>query len=358
MDVAGLDRAAIFAHADGAAVAALFAATHPERVSALALFNPIVRTAWADDYPWGARPEDEHEFRAQIWRLWHTDDPTVDQIEYFSGDVGVAGDDPAFRRWFARSLRYLMTAAEFEAYSDVWMDTDVRHVLPSIQAPTTVLHAPESAEDRGLNAAIAAAIPGATVRELPGVYFIPMIGDIDAIVDAVAEHLRVDRPTPATDRILASVLFTDIVDSTRRAAELGDATWKDLLAQHDEIERDRLARFGGRFVHTTGDGMLATFDGPARAVHCALEIAHAVQPLGLEIRAGIHTGEVERSQGEVQGLAVHIGARVAAKAGPSEVFVSRTVKDLVAGSGLAFEDAGEHELKGVPDTWRLYRVVG
>jgi class 3 adenylate cyclase len=250
-----------------------------------------------------------------------------------------------------------MTPAELEAYDDVWMDTDVRHVLGSIQAPTVVLHAPEGADGRGLNAAIAEAIPRATARELPGVFLIPMIGNIDAIVDAVAEHLRVDRPAPATDRVLASVLFTDIVDSTRRAAELGDATWKDLLAQHDEIERDQLERFGGRFVHTTGDGMLATFDGPARAVHCALEIADAVRPLGLEIRAGVHTGEVELMDAEVQGLAVHIGARVAAMAGPSQVFVSRTVKDLVAGSGLIFADAGEYELKGVPDRWRLYRVT-
>ena len=245
-----------------------------------------------------------------------------------------------------------------EAWDEVWMETDIRHLLPSIQAPTVVLHRRDPDGDVGPWRAIVDAIPGATRIELPGTEFVPMLGDVEALVDAVAAHLRVERPVRVSDRVLASVLFTDIVDSTRRAAELGDAEWKALLGRHDELERTMLERFDGRFIHTTGDGMLATFDGPARAVHCAQEIAQAVRPPGVEIRAGVHTGEVELHGDGVQGLAVHIGARVAAKAGPSEVWVSRTVKDLVAGSGLTFEDAGEHELKGVPDRWRLYRVAG
>lgn len=177
-------------------------------------------------------------------------------------------------------------------------------------------------------------------------------------LDAIRKFLGVERPPVEPDRILATVLFTDIVDSTRKAAELGDATWRVLLATHDERAKSEIARHRGTYIHSTGDGLIATFDGPARAVRSALAIAEALAPLGLEIRAGCHTGEIERSDGDVQGLAVHIGARVAAMAGPSEVWTSSTVKDLTAGSDLTFEDAGEHELKGVPDRWRLYRVVG
>jgi class 3 adenylate cyclase len=288
--------------------------------------------------------------------MFTTPEPSPELMGLLSGDLGPAGDDRSFRRYWARSLRYLMSPAEFEAFDRIWMDTDVRPVLPALQVPTVILHRSDPAEE-GAYEAVRALIPGATRVELPGTEFLPIIGDIDAVVDAVAEHLRVVRPAPDLDRVLASILFTDIVDSTRLAADLGDAEWKRRLAAHDDASRDALARFGGSFVHSTGDGLLATFDGPARAVRCAHAIADAVRPLRLQIRAGVHTGEVERRGDDVQGLAVHIGARVAAMAGPNDVLVSRTVKDLVAGSGLAFEDAGEHELKGVPDRWRLYRVV-
>ena len=193
--------------------------------------------------------------------------------------------------------------------------------------------------------------------ELPGNDYLPWAGQPEALLDEIEEFLTGARPVPDAERVLATVLFTDIVGSTERAAELGDQRWKQLLALHDERARTEIERHRGRFVHTTGDGLLATFDGPARAVRCALAIGETVRPLGLEIRAGCHTGEVELADADVQGLAVHIGTRVAAAAHPSEVMVSQTVKDLVAGSGLAFEDAGEHELKGVPDRWHLYRVV-
>jgi class 3 adenylate cyclase len=251
-----------------------------------------------------------------------------------------------------------MTPAEFESSERIWLQTDVRDILPSIHAPTLLMHRHDP-DDEGSTEweMLERSIPGAVRRELPGTEGNWFIGDVDAIVDAVAAHLRVDRPVRVADRVLASILFTDIVESTRRAAELGDADWRALLARHDDVARSQLERFDGRYIHTTGDGMLATFDGPARAVHCAVAIVEAVRPLGLEIRAGVHTGEVEVHGDDVQGIAVHIGARVAAKAGHSEVWVSRTVKDLVAGSGLTFEEAGEHELKGVPDRWHLYRVV-
>jgi class 3 adenylate cyclase len=356
VETVAMERPAIFAFADGAAVACLFAGTHPEKISSLCLYAPTVRTSWAEDFPWGTREDASDEFRARIWEMFTTPEPSPELMGLLSGDLGPAGDDPSFRRYWARSLRYLMSPAEFEAFDRIWMDTDVRPVLPALRVPTVILHRSHPAEE-GAYEAVRARIPGATRVELPGTEFMPIIGDIDAVVDAVAAHLRVVRPAPDLDRVLASILFIDIVDSTRLAADLGDAEWKRRLAAHDDASRDALARFGGSFVHSTGDGLLATFDGPARAVRCAQSIADAIRPLRLQIRAGVHTGEVERRGDDVQGLAVHIGARVAAMAGPNDVLVSRTVKDLVAGSGLAFEDAGEHELKGVPDRWRLYRVV-
>ena len=204
---------------------------------------------------------------------------------------------------------------------------------------------------------LASKIQGAKLVALPGTDYLPWFDEPDALLDEVEEFLTGVRPVPEADRVLATVLFTDIVDSTKRAAEIGDQKWKRLLAAHHERTRAVLSRHRGREVDTTGDGFFATFDGPARAVRCAQAIEASVRGLGIEVRAGLHTGEVELAGDQVEGLAVHVGARVAALAGPSEVLVSSTVKDLVAGSGLTFEDAGEHELKGVPDRWHLYRVV-
>jgi class 3 adenylate cyclase len=236
----------------------------------------------------------------------------------------------------------------------IWNETDIRDVLPAVHVPTLIIAFEGDDVDREQAAHVASLMPAAELVVLPG-------REAEAPpaswVEPITAFLGVDRPV-SLDRVLASVLFTDIVDSTPRAAALGDSAWRSLLAHHDEIAKRMLERFGGRYVHTTGDGMLAVFDGPARAVHCARETIDAVRGLGLEIRAGVHTGEVELTDDDVQGLAVHIGARVAAMAGPSEVWTSSTVKDLTAGSGLTFEDAGEHELKGVPDRWRLYRVAG
>ncbi len=237
-------------------------------------------------------------------------------------------------------------------------DIDTRAVLPTIRVPTLVLHrAGDTRVKPEEGRWIAKRIPNAKYVEVPGEDHLAWAGDVDPVLDEVEDFLTGTRRAPSADRVLATVLFTDIVGSTAKASELGDQEWKRLLQRHHEAVRRVLERFRGQEVDTAGDGFLATFDGPARAVHAAGAIRDAVRPLGLEIRAGVHTGEVELSGGDVTGIAVHTGARVAALAGPSEVLVSSTVKDLVAGSGIEFEERGEHELKGVPGTWRLYAVV-
>jgi class 3 adenylate cyclase len=239
-----------------------------------------------------------------------------------------------------------------------YWQTDVRAILPTIHVPTLVLHRARDAwADVRSARYVADHIPGSRFVELPGRDHAPWGEEMDVLVSEIEEFLTGERRARETDRILATVLFTDIVGSTRKAAEIGDARWKELLAEHDEVAKAEIARARGRYIRSTGDGLFATFDGPARAVRCALSIGSSVRSLGIEIRAGCHTGEIELADDHVRGLAVHIGARVSEAAGPGEVLVSSTIKDLTAGSGLVFEDVGEHELKGVPDRWRLYRVV-
>jgi class 3 adenylate cyclase len=245
------------------------------------------------------------------------------------------------------------------ALETMWRETDVRHVLPAVHVPTLVLH---RTDDQAYMVAgarfLAEHVSGARFVELPGGDHLPWEGDSDAIVSEIDRFLRSVRDEEAElDRVLATVMFTDIVGSTERTSAFGDRAWREHLADHDRLVRASLARYRGREIKTLGDGFLATFDGPARAVRCALAITSAVRDLGIEVRIGLHTGEIELDGDDIRGIAVHIGARVAALAGDSEVLVSSTVKDLVAGSGLVFEDAGEHELKGVPDRWKLYRVV-
>jgi class 3 adenylate cyclase len=235
---------------------------------------------------------------------------------------------------------------------------DIRHVLPTIRVPTLVIH---RTGDRDANVEegrwIAAQIPNARFVELPGEDHIPWVGDQDAVLDEIQEFLTGVRSVPEFNRVLATVLFTDIVDSTERATQLGDRAWRDLLDSHHALVRKELARFRGREIKTIGDAFIATFDGPARAVRCACSIRDRVSELGIEIRAGVHTGEIELSDGDIGGIAVHIAARVIAAAQPSEVLVSNTVKDLVAGSAIEFGDRGAHVLKGVPDEWRLFAVT-
>ena len=332
----------------------IFAATYPDRTAALITLGCFAkRRDPDDDYPWAPTPEGREETAADVELNWGHLRP--EDVEYYAPSR--VGDEP-----FVRNLeRYLRRAASPGAAAALLrMNSfiDVRGVLPTIQAPTLVLH---RTGDHDVNVAegryLASRIPGAAFVELPGADHWISAGNTDEIADEVEEFLTGTRPVPEPDRVLATVLFTDIVGSTERAAELGDRRWRELLGTHDSAVRRELERFRGREVDTAGDGFFATFDGPARAVRCAISIGDAVRPLGVEVRAGIHTGECEVDGPKVRGIAVHTGARVASLAGPGEVLISKTVKDLVAGSGLEFEDRGVHELKGVPGEWQLYAAV-
>ena len=348
MDDVGSERAALFGYSEGGPMCCLFAATHPERTSALVLYGTYAkRRDPDDDYPWCATWDERQAYAAEIEREWGTE-----------ADLGtmIPNADPVMRRWWAARAR---AAASPGAARDLILmnsQIDVRHVLPVISVPTLVLHRTGDRDSRPEEGRyIAERIPGARFVELSGDVHVPII-DSDEILDEVEEFLTGTRPAHEPDRVLATVLFTDIVGSTRRAAELGDRRWRELLERHDAAVRRELERFRGTEVDTAGDGFLATFDGPARAVRCAEAIRAALRPLDLEITAGVHTGELELSNGRVAGIAVHIGARVAARARSGEVLVSSTVKDLVAGSGIEFTERGIHELKGVPGEWRLYVV--
>jgi class 3 adenylate cyclase len=264
-------------------------------------------------------------------------------------------DDPRAREMFARFQRYAATPAMLEQVFLMFLDIDVRSILPTVDVPTLILHRRgDQAVNRRGSEWMATQIPDAKYVELTGIDHAVYAGDSDAIIDEIEEFLTGVRRATEVDRVLATVMFTDIVDSTKRASAMGDRSWRDLLESQNEVIRGELARYRGHEVKTLGDGMLATFDGPARAIRCALAVTEAVRPLGIEVRVGLHTGEVEIVDDDVAGIAVHIAARVGALAGTGEVLVSSTVKDLVAGSGIAFTERGEHELKGIPDRWRLF----
>jgi class 3 adenylate cyclase len=350
MDAASSETAALFGAGRAGVMAMLFAATHPERVRALVLYDTWAKNLRSDDHPYGATTAEDDAF-----------------VNRFVAEMGTAQNldlqapsglgDERFVRWWARFERLITSPAGFRELAEVRRNSDVRAVLPLIQAPTLVLH---RAGDRIVpvdqGRYLGQAIPNARFVELAGDDHIPFVGDADAIVDEVQEFLTGARPIPDTDRVLATVLFTDIVGSTERAAALGDRSWRELLQQHHALVRDELERFRGVEIDTAGDGFMASFDGPARAIRCACAIQDAVSQLRLEIRAGVHTGECERIGDKLSGIAVHIAARVAGTAGPGQVLVSQTVRDLVAGSGIEFEDRGEHRLKGVSETWRLFAV--
>ena len=351
MDAARSETAATFGGARGGAMTILFAATYPERVRGLILYDTLAKTIRSDDHPYGQTPEEQRRFFARFVAEMGTG-------KNLDLQGRSAAQDERFRRWWARFERLVATPTAYRELADVFRDLDIRSVLPSIQAPTLVLHRtgdPIIPVDQAHY--LAKAIPNARLVELPGVDHLPFLGDQDAIVDEVEEFLTGARPAPRTDRVLATVLFTDIVGSTGYAARVGDREWGALLEQHHALVRKEIERYLGREIDNAGDGFFATFDGPARAIRCAEAVVEGVRDLGIEIRAGVHTGECELIDGKIGGITVSIGARVAATAGASEVRVSQTVKDLVAGSGLTFEDAGDHELKGVPDRWRLYRVM-
>jgi class 3 adenylate cyclase len=356
MDAAASEQAILFGDGDdGAPLAAVFAAANPDRTRALILSSARAKVLKAPDYPWGYEPSALDVWDSERESFWGTDAYARRWLRAVAPSVA---NDDRIVRWYSRLLRQSASPGTEAAYSRWMAAVDLRGMLSAIHIPTLVLHRTGDQEipiEGGRD--LADRIAGARFVELPGIDSFPWAGDQEALLAEVAVFATGSRPTEEAHRVLATVLFTDIVGSTERAAELGDARWKELLAAHDAKAKAEIDRFRGRYVNTTGDGLLATFDGPARAVRCAEAILEAVGPLGFEVRAGCHTGEIELEGEHVRGIAVHIGARVEALAGPGEVLVSSTVKDLVAGSGLVFEDAGEHELKGVPDAWRLYRVI-
>ena len=352
MDAVGVERAAVFGHSEGGAMSALFAATYPHRTRALVMSGAAARTRWEADYPIGAPDADVDELEQSILDGWG-----VDLIRSLLHQLApsIADDEELVQAHTRAALRAASPAAA-AALTRMSAMIDIRHVLPAIRVPTLVLYR----ADEGLAEAsryLGERIADARVVELPGADHMPWFGDHAAVLDEVEEFLTGVRPHPALDRVLATVLFTDIVGSTELAADLGDRRWKELLEHHNVVVRRELARFRGRELSTAGDGFLATFDGPARAVACAVAIRDAARLLGLQIRFGLHTGELELAGAEIRGIAVHTGARVADIAGPGEVLASSTVKDLVAGSGLEFEDRGSHVLRGVPGEWHLYAVA-
>ena len=356
MDALGSDRAVLLGSDATGPLAVLFAATYPERTSALIIYGSEAADAWAPDYPDGWTEEEYDAYLEELERRWGQPDYVREYIKTMAPSLTL---DQQALETYTTAFRMTGGPGTALALETMWRETDVRDVLPAVHVPTLVLH---RTGDQVYPVAggrfIAEHISDARFVELTGSDHLAWEGDSDAIISEIERFLRSVRDEEAElDRVLATVMFTDIVGSTERASALGDRRWKDLLAAHHDVVRHLLARYRGREIDTAGDGFLATFDGPARAVRRARSTVEAVRPLGLEIRAGCHTGEVELDGDGVRGIAVHIGSRVGALAGPSEVLVSSTVKDLVAGSGLVFEDAGEHELKGVPDRWRLYRVM-
>ena len=354
LDAVGSERALVLALGDGTLVATLFAASHPDRTLGLVLWNPEPRQSRAPDYPWGLSDDDWSKEIDRIERTWGSMEYAEEDLRTVAPDVRF---DTATVEAVARMFRSVASPESAIAMQRAMAAADVRAVLPLIQVPTLVLHSalPDSVGQAGYTASM---IPGAERTEIPAMEWLPFWSSAEPVIEHTRRFIQKIRTEESTlDRVLATVLFTDIVGSTTKAVEMGDRAWTALLERHHGVVRAMLRRYRGSEVDTAGDGFFATFDGPARGVRCAEAIVDAVRPLGLEVRAGLHTGEVETIDGKVGGIAVNIGARVGALAGASEVLVSGTVKDLVAGAGLAFADLGEHDLKGIDEAWRIYRVV-
>jgi class 3 adenylate cyclase len=352
MDAAGSERAALFGMSEGSTMCMLFAATYPERTSALVLWGAMARSTWAEDYPWAPSKEALLEANQELMSPFWGQGATID---VFSPSLAA---DPRAREAQARLERQAASPMRVEQLFKTFLDTDVRDTLPLIQAPTLLL---QRRGDHAVNyrAArwLAERIEGSRYVEFEGVDHFPWVGDggTEALAE-IEEFLTGVRPAPAPERLLATVLFTDLVDSTRHATELGDRRWRELLEEHQRLVRERLVQFAGREVKTTGDGFLAVFDGPTRAAECARAIVADLPALGIEARAGLHSGEVELMGDDVGGIAVHVAARVSALAEAGTVLASRTVRDLAVGSAVRFEPFGRHALKGVAEEWELYRV--
>jgi class 3 adenylate cyclase len=353
MDAAGSEHAALFAAHEGARLALLFAATYPERTTGLVLYDPTARGRRAPDYPWGRSDAEWRDWLREVGEGWGSAEFFARYLADYSPSV--AGDEE-FGRWFVQHMRQSASPGAAVAFQRMVMEGDVTDVLATVRAPTLVLCRSTSV---GAAEYVASRIAGAVWKEIPGLvdgysWVNPEANDF--IVRETELFVRGLGEAAEPERVLATILFTDIVGSTERAAALGDTQWRTLLARHNALVRQQLARYRGQELDTTGDGFVAAFDGPGRAIRCACAISDDVRALGLEIRAGIHTGEGEIVDGRIGGIALHIAARVMAEAGTGEVLVSSTVRDLVAGAGLEFEERGEHVLKGVPGPWRLFVV--
>lgn len=352
MDAAGIESATLMGASEGGPLSMLFAAAHPARTESLILMGAEIRERKDDEWPFGEATEEEFEASmAALPERWGKPGRFIE----------VAAPSQTATQWMtewsARLQRNANTPIGAEAFMRMAFDIDVRGIVPSIHVPTLILHAVGDRVCHVENGRhLARNIPGARFVELPGADHLPWF-EPDRAIAEIREFMTGHRVPIAPERQLATILFTDIVGSTDRAAQLGDSAWRELLEAHNAVVRNELSRYRGVEVNTAGDGFLATFDGPARAIRCGTEIGRRVSQLGLSVRAGVHTGEVERLGNDVAGIAVHIGARVAAMAGPGEVLVSGTVRDLVAGSGLEFEDRGSHQLKGVPGEWRVFAAA-
>lgn len=353
LDAVGSERAALIGESEGGPLSMLFAAAHPERALALVLAGAEVKEEITEDWPWGESTREEfEESMTTLAERWSRTPPSLRAL------LPSGGDDPQLLEWYARLKVQSASPAAAEVFLRMAHDIDVRDVAPAIRVPTLILHSVGDQICHVENARfLARTIPGAHYVELPGGDHVMYAELADVALAEIREFLTGVREGPEPERVLATVLFTDLVGSTERARELGDRRWRDLLERHHEAVRSQLTRFSGREIDTAGDGFLAAFDGPARAIRCAKAVVSAVDALGLAVRAGVHTGECEVLGEKLAGLAVHVGARVAAEAGPGEVLVSSTVRDLIAGSGIELEDRSLHALKGIDEERRLYAAV-
>lgn len=354
MDAVGSERAWMFGLSEGAPLGTLFAAVHPDRCLGLVLYGAIAKSTWSPDFdhPWVARLEDVHIVEQEFLG------PMLEAGDAWEVFAPSFADDQSAIDWFDKLNRYGATPSMLEKLWDMYNGVDVRAALPTINVPTLVIH---RRGDRVINRRagqyVAERIPGARYLELPGSDHIPLAGDIDSILDNTQEFITGSRGFTEPERVLAAVMFTDIVNSTVMASKHGDARWREVLDQHDALTKKHVEAARGRVIKHTGDGTLATFDGPGRAIRCAQSLLTEVRSLGIELRAGIHTGEIELRGADVGGLAVHIASRISGLAGANEIVVSRTVKDLVVGSGIPFRDCGKHQLKGVEGEWEAYSVT-
>jgi pimeloyl-ACP methyl ester carboxylesterase/class 3 adenylate cyclase len=352
MDAAGSQKAALLGVSEGGYMSVMFAATYPERTAGLVLCGAFAKGSWAPDYPWATTAEQREKFVEGLEASWGG----PFDLEHAAPSVA---QDEAARSWFGAYLRYSASLSAAKALSRINYSVDVREILPAIRVPTLVLHRTGDqwhalAEGQYL----AKHIPGAKLVELPGNDHIPWWGDQHRLIGEIEEFLTGARNSPPTERVLLTIVVTDIVGSTEKAAFMGDTKWKDLLQSHDAAVRRQLRNFDGKEINTTGDGFVLAFTGPTRAIQCTKAIRQEITELGVGMRAGLHTGECEWRGGDLSGLAVHIAARISAQASANEILVSNTMKDLVVGSGIQFDERGPRLLKGIPGEWPLFRVAG